>query len=159
MPSTAPAISIQNLTRRFRETTAVDRLSFDVHPGAICGVVGPNGAGKSTTFRILCGLLRPSSGVAMVLGRDVSNDSGAVATCIGLLPETPHFYPYMSGERNLQALADLSAVPNSRARCRELLRLTGLAAAAERRGAASPAGRRQPLPPRPGLLPKPPPPL
>jgi len=156
MPSTSPAISIQNLTRRFRETTAVDRLSFDVHPGAICGVVGPNGAGKSTTFRILCGLLRPSSGVAMVLGRDVSNDSGAVATCIGLLPETPHFYPYMSGERNLQALADLSSVPNSRARCRDLLRLTGLAAAADRRVAAYSAGMRQRLALAAALLTDPP---
>src|SRR5438552_8262531 len=113
MSSTAPAISVQNLTRRFRETLAVDRLSFDVPSGAICGVVGPNGAGKSTTFRILCGLLRPTSGGVTVLGRDVVKDAGAVAACIGLLPETPHFYPYMTGERNLRALADMSLPPVS----------------------------------------------
>src|SRR5690242_8859457 len=53
------AITVHELTRRFGASVAVNRLSFDVAPGAICGVVGPNGAGKSTTFRILCGLLRP----------------------------------------------------------------------------------------------------
>src|SRR5438552_10584575 len=156
MSSTAPAISVQNLTRRFRETLAVDRLSFDVHPGAICGVVGPNGAGKSTTFRILCGLLRPSSGRVMVMGRDVSSDRAAVSTCVGLLPETPHFYPYLSGERNLQALADVSGLPNSRARCSELLRLTGLEQAAQRRVAAYSAGMKQRLALAAALLTDPP---
>src|ERR1700704_2258293 len=72
-----PAISVQDLTRRFGDAVAVDRLSFDVPAGAICGVVGPNGAGKSTTFRILCGLLRPTSGAVTVLGRDVVKAAGA----------------------------------------------------------------------------------
>jgi ABC-2 type transport system ATP-binding protein len=154
--SSAPAISVQNLTRRFRETLAVDRLSFDVHPGAVCGVVGPNGAGKSTTFRILCGLLRPSSGAVMVMGRDVSNDRGAVSACVGLLPETPHFYPYLSGERNLHALADISGLRNSRARCSELLRLTGLTDAAGRRVSAYSAGMKQRLALAAALLTDPP---
>ena len=103
----AAAISVQDFTRRFGRTVAVDRLSFDVAPGAICGVVGPNGAGKSTTFRTVCGLLRPTSGSVTVLGRDVAGDPETVAACVGLLPETPHFYPYMTGEANLRALAGI----------------------------------------------------
>ena len=126
------AISVQNLTRRFGETVAVDRLSFDVKPGTICGVVGPNGAGKSTTFRTLCGLLRPTSGLVTVLGRNIATDPGAVSTCIGLLPETPHFYPYMSGAKNLEALALASSRPVPVARCAELLTLTGLTKAGGR---------------------------
>src|SRR2546426_363685 len=115
------AISVTGFTRRFGKTVAVDNLSFDVAPGAICGVVGPNGAGKSTTFRTVCGLLRPSAGTITVLGRDLSNDSRAVASCVGLLPETPHFYPYMSGEANLRALAAMSPAEIPDSRCLELM--------------------------------------
>ena len=154
-----PAISVQNLTRRFGPAVAVDRLSFDVAPGAICGVVGPNGAGKSTTFRTLCGLLRPTSGRVTVLGRDVEKDPGAVAACIGLLPETPHFYPYMTGAKNLQALALASMTPGppvSDARCAELLELTGLTKAAGRVVSGYSAGMKQRLALAAALLTNPP---
>jgi ABC-2 type transport system ATP-binding protein len=156
---TQTAISVQDLTRRFGDTLAVDRLSFDVAPGAICGVVGPNGAGKSTTFRTLCGLLRPTSGAVTVLGRNVGGDRHAVASCVGLLPETPHFYPYMSGQRNLEALADMSSSsgpPVSRARCRELLALTGLTNAAGRVVSGYSAGMKQRLALAAALLTNPP---
>jgi ABC-2 type transport system ATP-binding protein len=154
--SSAAAISVQNLTRRFGATLAVDRLSFDVKPGAICGVVGPNGAGKSTTFRILCGLLRPSSGVATILGRDVTQEPGAVAACVGLLPETPHFYPYLTGERNLLVLAQVSSLPTPRSRCNELLHQTGLTKAAGRPVAGYSAGMKQRLALAAALLTNPP---
>jgi len=154
-PSPA-AISVQNLTRRFGDAVAVDRLSFDVAPGAICGVVGPNGAGKSTTFRILCGLLRPSAGLARILGRDVTRDPHAVGACVGLLPETPHFYPYMTGEQNLRALAGVSLPPVSDARCAELLRFTGLANVGARAVSAYSAGMKQRLALAAALLTSPP---
>jgi ABC-2 type transport system ATP-binding protein len=150
------AISVQDLTRRFGDAVAVDRLSFDVAPGAICGVVGPNGAGKSTTFRILCGLLRPSAGLVRILGRDVTRDPRAVGTCVGLLPETPHFYPYMSGEQNLRALAGMSLPPVSDARCAELLQFTGLAKAAGRAVSGYSAGMKQRLALAAALLTNPP---
>jgi ABC-2 type transport system ATP-binding protein len=150
------AISVQNLTRRFGDTIAVDRLSFDVAAGAVCGVVGPNGAGKSTTFRILCGLLRPSSGSAAVLGRDVTNDPKAVADCVGLLPETPHFYPYLTGEQNLRALAYFSSLPSADARCAGLLQRTGLAHAARRTVSGYSAGMKQRLALAAALLTDPP---
>lgn len=150
------AISVQDLTRRFGDAVAVDRLSFDVAPGAICGVVGPNGAGKSTTFRILCGLLRPSAGIVTVLGRDVSRDPRTVGTCVGLLPETPHFYPYMTGEQNLRALAGVSSPPVPAARCAELLQLTGIASAARQQVSGYSAGMKQRLALAAALLTNPP---
>jgi len=152
----AAAISVRDFTRQFGATVAVDRLSFDVAPGAICGVVGPNGAGKSTTFRTVCGLLTPTSGTITVLGRDVAKDPGAVATCIGLLPETPHFYPYISGEKNLRALADVTMPPASYARCSELLELVGLSKAASRPVSAYSAGMKQRLALAAALLSNPP---
>ena len=62
------AIEVHELTRRFGTFTAVDRLSFDVAPGEIFGFLGANGAGKSTTIRMLCGLLKPTAGTAVVDG-------------------------------------------------------------------------------------------
>jgi ABC-2 type transport system ATP-binding protein len=150
------AISVRDFTRRFGATVAVDRLSFDVAAGAICGVVGPNGAGKSTTFRTVCGLLRPTSGTITVLARDVARDSRAVAACIGLLPETPHFYPYISGEKNLRALADVTMPPASYTRCTELLELVGLSKAASRPVSAYSAGMKQRLALAAALLSNPP---
>jgi ABC-2 type transport system ATP-binding protein len=150
------AISVHQLTRRFGQSLAVNQLSFDVASGAICGVVGPNGAGKSTTFRILCGLLRPTSGGVTLMGRDVVNDATAVATCVGLLPETPHFYPYMSGEKNLWALAQVSSGRVTRDRCTQLLELTGLSKAATRAVSTYSAGMKQRLALAAALLSDPP---
>ena len=150
------AISVRQLTRRFGESFAVNGLSFDVASGAICGVVGPNGAGKSTTFRMLCGLLRPTSGTVTVLGRDVVHDAEAVSTCVGLLPETPHFYPYMNGEDNLWALAQVSPDRVARSRCAELLELTGLSKAATRAVSTYSAGMKQRLALAAALLTDPP---
>ena len=72
------AIEVRDLTRRFGAFLAVDRLTFDVRRGEIFGFLGSNGAGKSTTIRMLCGLLRPTSGTALVGGIDVSTDPEAV---------------------------------------------------------------------------------
>ncbi len=68
------AIDVRGLSRRFGSFVAVDDLSFSVKQGEIFGFLGANGAGKSTTIRMLCGLLRPSSGTALVGGIDVSRD-------------------------------------------------------------------------------------
>ena len=67
-----PAVHIEKLTKRFGDFTAVADLNLDVQPGEIFGFLGPNGAGKSTTIRVLCGLMAPTSGRAVVGGFDVS---------------------------------------------------------------------------------------
>ena len=68
------AITVRELTRRFGAFTAVDHISFEVREGEVFGFLGANGAGKSTTIRMLCGLLRPTSGTAVVGGIDVTRD-------------------------------------------------------------------------------------
>ena len=77
------AIEVSHLTRRFGAFVAVDDISFSVKTGEIFGFLGSNGAGKSTTIRMLSGLLRPSSGTAMVGGVDVSKDPEGVKRRIG----------------------------------------------------------------------------
>src|SRR3546814_4535466 len=71
------AVSCRDLTKRFGDFTATDMVSFEVRKGEIFGLLGPNGAGKSTTFKMLCGLLKPTSGEAQVVGLDLRRATGA----------------------------------------------------------------------------------
>ena len=84
----AAAIDVRGLTRRFGTFVAVDNLSFSVKQGEIFGFLGANGAGKSTTIRMLCGLLKPTSGTALVGGVDVSRDPEGVKRAIGYMSQT-----------------------------------------------------------------------
>jgi ABC-2 type transport system ATP-binding protein len=96
------AIDVHQLTRRFGAFTAVDRLSFDVQPGEIFGFLGANGAGKSTTIRMLCGLLRPTSGTAVVGGVDVSKDPEGVKRRIGYMSQRFSLYERLTIDQNIQ---------------------------------------------------------
>ena len=78
-------ISVEALTRRFGDFTAVNNISFNVRDGEIFGVLGPNGAGKSTTIKILCTLLHPTSGQVEVAGHDVNAKSDPVRAAIGVV--------------------------------------------------------------------------
>ena len=101
---TAPILSLQNLTKRFGRHTAVNDLSFDVNEGDIFGFLGPNGAGKSTTMYMISGLVTPTSGSITLFGHPHSAGP-EVRRNMGALIETPAFYEYMSGRKNLQVLA------------------------------------------------------
>jgi ABC-2 type transport system ATP-binding protein len=94
-------ISCRNLTRRFGEFTAVDRLNFEVAPGAICAFLGPNGAGKSTTVKMLTGLLPPTSGEARVCGLDVAAKPLELKRQIGVLPEDLGLFDDLTVEEHL----------------------------------------------------------
>jgi ABC-2 type transport system ATP-binding protein len=96
------AIEVHDLTRRFGGFTAVDRLSFDVQPGEVFGFLGANGAGKSTTIRMLCGLLRPTSGTARVGGVDVSRDPEAVKRRIGYMSQRFSLYERLTIDDNIR---------------------------------------------------------
>jgi ABC-2 type transport system ATP-binding protein len=96
------AIAVHDLTRRFGSFTAVDRLSFDVGPGEVFGFLGANGAGKSTTIRMLCGLLRPTSGTAIVDGVDVARDPEGVKTRIGYMSQRFSLYEHLTVDQNIQ---------------------------------------------------------
>ena len=95
------AVRVHNLVKDYGAHRAVDGLSFGVPQGEFFGFLGPNGAGKSTTIRILCGLLRPTSGEAEVAGEDVVRHPVAVKAKIGVLPEEPVLYERLSGREML----------------------------------------------------------
>ena len=89
-------IEVHNLTRRFGAFTAVDDITFDVREGEIFGFLGSNGAGKSTTIRMLCGLLRPTSGSATVGGIDVNQDPEGVKRRIGYMSQRFSLYELLT---------------------------------------------------------------
>ena len=95
------AITVTGLTRQFGDFTAVDRLSFDVRGGEIFGFLGANGAGKSTTIRMLCGLLKPTDGTAMVGGIDVGRDPEAVKRRIGYMSQRFSLYRDLTVDQNI----------------------------------------------------------
>jgi ABC-2 type transport system ATP-binding protein len=105
----APAIRTFDLTKRFRNLTAVDGVNFEVQRGEVFGFLGPNGAGKTTTIAILLGLVHPSTGSAEVLGYDVRRGLGRALRRVGAIVETPAFYPYMTGEDNLRVFARVTS--------------------------------------------------
>ena len=98
----ATAIEVRGLTRRFGSFVAVDGLSFDVHRGEIFGFLGSNGAGKSTTIRMLCGLLRPSAGTAIVGGVDVAKDPERVKSRIGYMSQRFSLYELLTVDQNIR---------------------------------------------------------
>ncbi len=101
-PDKAPAISVNKLTRRFGDFVAVDDVTFDVRQGEIFGFLGANGAGKSTTIRMLCGLLRPTSGTATVGGVDVARDPEAVKLRIGYMSQKFSLYEALTVDQNIR---------------------------------------------------------
>lgn len=113
------------LTKRYKNTTAVDNLYLEVHRGEIFGFLGPNGAGKTTTIAMLLGLVRPSAGVAEVLGCDVRRNPGPALRRTGAIIETPAFYPYLSARDNLKIAAQTLGLPND-GRLDRTLALAGL---------------------------------
>ncbi len=127
-----PAISVQNLTKRYRNPQRSDRaalrgLTLDVPRGEIYGFLGPNGAGKTTTIKLLLGLIRPTAGSGTVLGHPLG--SVEARRRLGFLPESPYFYEYLRGEELLDYYGSLFGLPDRlrRERVDGLLRLVGLA--------------------------------
>ncbi|PPQ25779.1 ATP-binding cassette domain-containing protein [Rhodopila globiformis] len=102
---TGPAIEVGALVRRFGDFVAVDQVNFEVAQGEIFGLLGPNGAGKSTTFRMLCGLLRPSAGSARVAGQDLLKASAAARSRIGYMAQRFSLYAELSVRENLRFFA------------------------------------------------------
>ncbi|WP_172386843.1 ATP-binding cassette domain-containing protein [Streptomyces sp. MNP-20] len=127
-------IRAQGLTKRYgrgaRSKTAVDDLSFEVHPGTVTGFLGPNGAGKSTTMRMLLGLDAPTSGRCTVGGRAYATHS-APLTEVGALLEARSLHPGRSAHHHLMALAHTHGIPRSRVE--HVLATTGLTDVADRR--------------------------
>jgi ABC-2 type transport system ATP-binding protein len=100
--SLAPAITARDLTRRFGDFTAVDRISFDVGVGEVFGFLGANGAGKTTAMRMLTGLLAPTAGEARVAGFDVYTEAESIRRNIGYMSQRFSLYEDLTVRENIQ---------------------------------------------------------
>ncbi len=121
-------VSARDLVKRFGDFVAVDRISLEAHRGEVVGFLGPNGAGKSTTIRMLCGLLRPTAGQAVVAGYDVAREPEHVRQRIGYMSQKFSLYNDLRVIENIRFFASLYDVPPSTLKEREawVLDMAGL---------------------------------
>jgi ABC-2 type transport system ATP-binding protein len=135
-------IVVSNLTKRFGAVRAVDDLSFEVEPGSVTGFLGPNGAGKTTTLRCLLGLVTPNQGTTTIGGRRYADLPDPLGT-VGAALEASGFHPGRTARNHLRVLCAAARLPDARAD--EVLELTGIAEAANRRVRGFSMGMRQRL--------------
>src|SRR5512136_1779070 len=129
------AIDIHDLEKRFGETAALKELTLRIAEGELFGLLGPNGAGKSTTINILCGLIEPTAGTALVGGHPLPKEARAVKEMIGVCPQDFSIFPYLTGRENVLLFGDLYGVPKAelRERANRLLDRLGLDGEADRK--------------------------
>jgi len=122
------AVETDELTRKFGDFTAVDKVSLKIRQGGIYGFLGPNGSGKSTTIRMLCGILEPSAGSGRVLGLDVARQSEQIKARIGYMSQKFSLYDDLSVRENLEFYAGLYSLTGSEktSRIDEMIRMAGL---------------------------------
>ena len=124
----APALSVDHLSKRFGDRIAFDDVSFEVGHGEVFGFLGPNGAGKTTTVRTLGTLIAPTSGSATVAGIPLTPENGVeIRRRISIMPESPGLYLRLSVIENLECFADLYEVPDPSDRIDRALRAVNLA--------------------------------
>jgi ABC-2 type transport system ATP-binding protein len=119
-------IETTNLTKKFGENTAVDRLTLSIPEGEVFGFLGPNGAGKTTTVRMLTSLISPTAGSATVLGHKLGEGDIDIRRNVGILTETPGMYERLSAHKNLSIYARLYEVKDIPGQVEKYLRLLGL---------------------------------
>ena len=123
-------IEFVNLCKSFNGKKIIDNISFNVEEGDVFGFLGPNGSGKTTTIRMLVNLIYPNEGTIKINGYDLKSDFYKAIEKVGAIVETPRFYPYMSGRKNLQLMANLiNNMPKGRVD--EVLEIVGLSSRAK----------------------------
>jgi ABC-2 type transport system ATP-binding protein len=139
-------IRIEKLVKTYGSVRALDSLSLNVESGVVYGFLGPNGAGKTTSMRILSGLAHPDSGRAWILDKEIGQPGSDIRSLIGVLPEEPAFYAWMTAREYLRdfiaPLFNIHGLAASR-RADELLEIVGLKEAANRRIGGFSRGMRQ----------------
>ena len=142
-----PAILVRDLTRRFGAFTAVDHINFAVERGEIFGFLGANGAGKSTAIRMMCGLLKPTSGTAIVDGVDVSQDPEGVKRRIGYMSQKFSLYEALTVEQNIRFFGALYGLSDAEiaARSKFVIDMAGLSGREHTRAKDLAGGWRQRL--------------
>jgi len=119
-------IDVRELTKSFKEITAVDNLTFTVKEKGVYGFLGQNGAGKSTTIRMLLSLIRPTSGEIEIFGLDLSTHRKEILQRIGAIIEKPDLYKYLTAIENLNLFATMSGLKLKRKQLMEKLERVGL---------------------------------
>ncbi|EKK3975076.1 ATP-binding cassette domain-containing protein [Cronobacter sakazakii] len=140
-------IEARELTKTFGDFTATDHVNFTVRRGEIFGLLGPNGAGKSTTFKMMCGLLKPSDGQALVLGLDLKTDSGKARQRLGYMAQKFSLYGNLTVEQNLRFFSGVYGL-RGRAQQEKMTRMSeafGLKSIASQPTDALPLGFKQRL--------------
>jgi ABC-2 type transport system ATP-binding protein len=146
--STAPAIEVHGLRKRFGRTDVLQGIDLAVPRNTVFGFLGPNGAGKSTTMKILVGLLRPSAGTVRVVGHDVERDGIAARASIGYLPQDASYWNHLNVRDVLRFTARRYLTGDRRAideRVAQVLELAGLTELAKRKVRKLSGGERQRL--------------
>jgi ABC-2 type transport system ATP-binding protein len=147
-------IRLENLQKRFGRRIAVENLNLEIPQGALYGLLGHNGAGKSTTIGMVLGQVIPDAGRALIDGRDVQRDRAGALEQVGAIFETPSFYGYLSGRRNLEIFCSYGR-PVSRAEMDEVIDLVRLAQRIDDPVRVYSHGMRQRLALAQALLPRP----
>jgi ABC-2 type transport system ATP-binding protein len=122
-------IQLENIFKRYNDTTVVENLNMQIEAGEIVGIIGHNGAGKSTTLKMIAGLVEPTSGSVCVMGHDIQKDSVKIKQHTGFLPEESPLYEAMTAEQYLLFFSELYQMPRQKAlkRIAQLLDSLGLA--------------------------------
>jgi ABC-2 type transport system ATP-binding protein len=141
------ALEAAGVSKRYGSRDALSSVDLVARPGELHGLLGPNGAGKTTLMRVILGLVARDGGSVKVFGRPVHSLAGGVPDGVAGSIETPAFYPYLSGRRNLELLGILDGLPPAECRRRvdDALRRTGMTAQAAVTAGAYSAGMRQRL--------------
>jgi ABC-type multidrug transport system ATPase subunit len=124
-------VQVTNLTKQFKNLTAVNQLSFSVNEGDVYGFLGQNGAGKSTSIRMMLTLIEPTHGNIEIFGMDLSRHRREILRNIGAVIEKPDVYKYLTAYENLQLFARLSGIKPTRQLLMDQLEMVGLAQRAD----------------------------
>src|SRR5688500_16892714 len=122
----SPIISVQHLSKQFKDTRAVNDLSFTVNAGDVYGFLGQNAAGKSTTIRMLLTLIKPTTGSINIFNKNLKDHREEILTFIGAVIEKTDLYPFLTAVQNLSFFAKISGVKASKNKIMEQLEMVGL---------------------------------
>ncbi|MFX0175222.1 MAG: ABC transporter ATP-binding protein [Candidatus Hodarchaeota archaeon] len=139
--SNSNSIEVKNLKKyfigkkRLNDVKAVDGISFNVKEGELVGLLGPNGAGKTTTINMLCGLLKPTEGTAIIGGYDIRKNLNEVKKLISVCPQEASVFPFLTGRENIDYFGNMHLISKERIneRAEKLLKLIGLFEASNRK--------------------------
>jgi ABC-2 type transport system ATP-binding protein len=132
---------------RFNDVKAVDGISFNVEKGELFGLLGPNGAGKTTTINMLCGLLKPTEGTAIVGGYDVRKNINKIKKLISVCPQEASVFPFLTGRENIEYFGNMHLMSKEKVneRAEKLLKLIGLFEASDRKAKTYSGGMKRQL--------------